>query len=502
MKTWKNLIIPAVLLAALIAGFVVYNYAFKDKTDPQETTAASQSSADAVNYAAGDIAKIHVLKKDGTGYSVTSAANADASVTWSYSSDSEDVSAYKFSQEKLTSFVSVISSCEAVETIADASNSLSEYGFEDPAFTVTYTLTSGEEHTLFFGNNSFDGKTVYCTLDNNGTVFTTYVIKAATCDSSLINFLDPLIISVDPTDVSSVTFKRSEDNLDVSAAGGQVPTADGSSSEFGWTFNSPFNVSASEAFGTLMNSVLALTVTSYEDLKPDDYAKYDLDKPAYTFDINLASGKHMQVMLSKDEGGIYYGATTESPAVFTLTTSALTGLQTPLIELIDPYLDYQFIYNVKNIEASFPEGNFSMDMDVAQGGTISDKDSIARINGVNAKVTDDTGRSYFAVLYEGVICMNITGFDFEAKPTDTKDITFTVTLKDSTQTIIDLAVKDENTYYAFINGEYFGFLVSKDEVYRDNGKNLYDYGAWAAYDRLMEAIDGDNGSGVYVISDS
>lgn len=502
MKTWKNLLIPAVLLVLLIAGFVVYNYAFKDRTDPQTTAETSLPSSDAVNYAAGDIAKIHVLKKDGTGYSVTAGSGADAAAAWSYSSDGEDVSAYHFSQEKLASFVSVISSCDAVETIADASDSMSEYGFENPAFTVTFTLTSGEEHTLVFGNNSFDCKDVYCKLDNSGSVFTTYVIKAETCNSSLVDFLDPAILSVDPSDVSSVSFKRTEDNLDISAAGGQVPTADGTSTEFGWTFTSPFAISASEAFGTLMNSVLALKVSSYQDLKPEDYAKYDLDKPAYTFDITLTSGKHMQVMLSKDEGGIYYGASTETPAVFTLATSVLTGLQTPLIELIDPYLDYQFIYNVKNIEATFPEGSFSMDMDVAQGKTISDKESTAKINGVNAKVTDDTGRSYFAVLYEGVICMNITGFDFAAKPADTKDISITVTQKDTTQTTIDLAVKDENTYYAFINGAYSGFLVSKDEVYRDNGKNLYDYGAWAAYGRLMEAIDGDNGSGVYVISDS
>ena len=143
-----------------------------------------------------------------------------------------------------------------------------------------------------------------------------------------------------------------------------------------------------------------------------------------------------------------------------------------------------------------------MDMAVAKNANITDKDSVVKVNGINAKVVDNNKRSYFAVLYEGIACMNITGFDFDAKPVNTKDITITVTLKDSTQKIINLAVKDENTYYAFIDGEYYGFLVSKDEIYRNNGTNLYDYGAWAAYDRLMEAIAGDDGSGIYVISDS
>jgi len=143
-----------------------------------------------------------------------------------------------------------------------------------------------------------------------------------------------------------------------------------------------------------------------------------------------------------------------------------------------------------------------MDMDIAAGGSISDENSVVRANGLNAKVADNEGRSYFEMLFEAITRINITGFDFAAQPENTRDITITITRKDSTQKILDLAVKDENTYYAFIDGEYFGFLVSKDEIYKDNGSNLYNYGAWAAYNRLIEAISGDEGSGIYVISDS
>lgn len=123
------------------------------------------------------------------------------------------------------------------------------------------------------------------------------------------------------------------------------------------------------------------------------------------------------------------------------------------------------------------------------------------MNGVNAKVADQNGRYYFDLLFEGIAYINITNFDFAAKPVNTKEISITMTRRDSKQTIIDLAVRNENTYYAFIDGEYHGFLVSRDEIYKDNGTDLYEYGAWAAYKRLMEAIDGDSGSGIYVISD-
>lgn len=504
MKTWKNLIVPAVILAILVAGLVIYNYALKDRLDPQaDTTDTSAVGEYIFSYEPGDIADIKVLKSDGSGYSVySSGPAADGSVVWGYDSDSEDLSGYHFSQTNLSAFVSIMSKFETVEFITDKKDTLSEYGLDKPAYSLTYTLSSGETHTVFIGNQSYDGSTVYCTLDNSGIIATTYVIKAKTCEAALIDFLDLAITSFIETDVAGVSFKRAEDNLDLDVAGQLVLTADGSSSEFGWQVQSPFNIEASTTFGTLMDSVLGLSATSYAELKTDDFSKYGLDQPAYTFDISLTNGKKLQIMLSGDMGGIYYGVTTESPAVFILGTSALTGLQTPLIELIDPYLSYEFIADVSHVEAVFHEGSFSMDMSVARGAKIADPESIVSVNGIPAKITDSSKRSYFAVLYEAIVCMNISDFDFDTEPINTNDISVEITRRDGSQIIISLAEKDENTYYAFIDGEYHGFLVSKEEVYRDNGTNLYDYGAWAAYERLMEAIDGDDGSGIYVISDS
>jgi len=504
MKTWKNLIIPAAVLTVLIIILAVYNFALKDKLNPQdESTAETSALGYVVNYQAAGIKGIHVLKKDGSGYSVTAnGTGTDGTPVWAYASDKEDISGDTFSQTKLTSFTDVLSSVDIIKSIPDAGDSLAEYGLDKPIYTVTYTLVSGEVHTLLYGSTTFDGSDVYCTLDDTGTVYTTNAVEAAKCDSSLIDFLDLAITSAKASDVAIADFKRTEDKLDLVTTSSQVSASDAASPESGWEVTSPFKIEASSAFGKLMDSVLALTASEFADLNPKDYTKYGLDNPAYTFDILFKDGKKLQIQLSKDMGGIYYGVTSDSPRVFSLGTSTLTGLQTPLIELISPFLTYQLISDVKNIDASFPDGVFSMGMNVAKGGGVSDKDSVVTINGLNAKVADNKGRSYFALLYEGIIGMSVSDFDLSAKPVNTKDVTITITLKTGKQTIINLAVKDENTYYAFIDGEYHGFLISKDDLYKDNGANLYDYGIWAAYNRLLEAIAGDDGSGVYVISDS
>src|SRR5659263_385109 len=255
MKTWENLFIPAVILVLLITGMLVYNYVLKDNLNPPTETSA-ETAADGryvVHYQSADIAAIHVLKSDGTGYTVSSTGiGADGTAAWTYASDGEDVSAYQFSQANLSSFVSIMSSCDTVKTITDAKDTLSEYGLIDPAYTVKYTLASGEVHTLFFGSKSYDGKDVYCTLDDSGIVYTTYLIKATTCDASLIDFLDSAITSVKSNDVASVSFIRPEVILTLVAARQPVPTASGRAPEVGWVLTRAFTMQVSAAFAALV----------------------------------------------------------------------------------------------------------------------------------------------------------------------------------------------------------------------------------------------------------
>lgn len=500
MKTWKNLIIPVIILIALIAGFLIY----KSVSDKEAAASASASatatsaSTDLLNYTADQISEIQVAGSDKSVFSIRQdGLMDDKSIKWAYSSGTEDVSAYSFSQANMLSFVNIMREVTVTDNAGQGVD-LSEYGLDKPAYTVTYKLANGETHVVTFGNVTRDDSSVYCLLDGAGDVCTTPKIKLTRCKSTILDFLDLAITSIKDTDVASVSFKRSSDNLDAQVQGTQVLSNDGSSSEFGWVFNKPFNIEASPEFGNLVTSVFDLSVTSYIELNPSDYSKYGLDKPAYEFDITLNSGKLVKISLSRDMGGIYYGISSASPAVFTLSKEVVTGLETPLLQLIVPYLSYNFIANVKTIDAVFPEGSFETTMDVGANAKISDDASKVSLDGRSAKVKSADNRSYFAVLYESLVCIDIADFDMDAKPVDTKDVTVVITKKDSTQITIDLAVKDENTYYAFIDGTYQGFLVNRDSLYKDNGATLYDYGIWAAYNLLNKAIDGQT-NGVYTM---
>ncbi len=500
MKTWKNLIIPVAVLIVLIAGLLIY----KNVSEKEAAASASASSetsaasADIINYTSDQVSEIQVAGSDNSGFSIRQdGLSDDKSIKWAYSSGKEDVSAYSFSQANMLSFINIMGALPVTDNAGQGVD-LSEYGLDKPAYTVTYKLVNGETHAVTFGNMTRDDASVYCQLDGTGNVFTTNKIKLTKCQSTILDFLDLAITSITDTDVASIAFKRTADKLDALVQGTQVLSDDGSQSEFGWVFSKPFSIEASPTFDSLVTSVFKLSVSSFVDLNPSDFSKYGLDAPAYEFDITMTSGKIVKISLSRDMGGIYYGMSSTSPAVFTLAKNVITGLETPLLELITPYLSYNFIANVKTIDASFPEGSFKTSMDVGANSKISDDTSKVSLDGRDAKVFSSDNRSYFAVLFESLVCIDISDFDFDAKPQDTKDITVVITKKDSTQITIDLAVRDENTYYAFIDGEYQGFLVNRDSLYKDNGTNLYDYGIWAAYSLLNKAIDGA-ANGVYAM---
>ncbi len=521
MKSWKNLLVPVAIIVALIIGLIVFR-AVSGKDKDTKATETDATSTNLFSYTSDEISKIHVAKKDGTGYSVSlvsaaTQAQTDSSLigvtdstdestatsaVWAYNEDGSEDTAYNFSQTNIATFISVMSTFQIIDQVTEGTDTFAEYGLDDPTYTVEYTLTDGTTFTIYIGDLTYDSLYVYFTLDDSGIVYTTYQVKSTKCDSSMIDFIDLSILSVDQEDVKTFSFVRSGEGISFSADAVTTRSADGSSTEFGWQFTKPFTIEASAFFTNLVDSFIDLSAVSYVEIGSDiDYSQYGLDNPAYIITIELTTGKIVTISLSEAVDGSYYCASSNAPGVFTIATSQITGMQTPISDLIHPYLDYQFIYDVTKIDATFPEGSFSMDIDIATGGQIVDDASTVLINGRNAKVYNNDGRSYFALLYESVMLIQITDFDFDVTPENTHDITIDVTTTDGLTKKIELAKRDDSTYYAFIDGIYQGFIVNASELYQNNGSDMTIYGAWPAYLRLIEALDGAT-LGIYQISNS
>ena len=107
----------------------------------------------------------------------------------------------------------------------------------------------------------------------------------------------------------------------------------------------------------------------------------------------------------------------------------------------------------------------------------------------DAKVFTSSGRSYAAILYESLITISVSGIDLEADPEFEPELEFTFITNDYQTTTLSFVRRDDNSYFAFVNGEYSYFYVPATQLFQDAGTDTYNYGAWTAYELANEAID-------------
>ena len=135
------------------------------------------------------------------------------------------------------------------------------------------------------------------------------------------------------------------------------------------------------------------------------------------------------------------------------------------------YQDESFTYEISCVEDMTEEG------------------ATATLNMRNAYVETSSGRTYAAFLFENLVTIEISGVDLTATPEYTSEMTFIYHTTGYTTTTVDFTVRDNNSYYVFIDGEYSGFYVYSDELFHYGGTDTYDYGAWSAYRLTQQAID-------------
>jgi len=329
MKTWKNLIIPAGLLVLLVCLLFSYQYWGRNAGDAGDASETSYADRVLISYDEADISSVHVDRSDGTEFTVSSAGNG----IWDYASNHESTGGYALSQMNLAGFILSQAYCVVSEPLNEEGQDLSEYGLDQPSASVTYTMTSGAVHTMLYGNLSPDEGEVYCMFDSSGIVYTAEALKLAKCRSTLLDFLDTDITDLDAGDTESITFTRTEDDTVIIASPRTSSSDTGSALETKWKCSQPQSAESTLVFDSLIKSFMHITADSFAEFEPDDLSGYGLDDPAYTFVAVLLDNSRVEVKLSRDMGGIYYGISSSSPAVFRIKTSAITGLQTPPGEL-------------------------------------------------------------------------------------------------------------------------------------------------------------------------
>ena len=450
MKSVKNLIVPSIILLFLAVFAIVY-FAV-DSFRSRNTIETDTDSVKIVSYESSEIASV-IVHNNVTGYNskVVRTANSDGTDKYEFSGDDFDPSE-KYSEAKLADYVEYMTNFFADSKVSSNGN-FADFGLDNPRITVTINTVAGETVVVNIGNDSPDGNYAYANVSGSNDIYTIYSTKVLIAQYSSVSFLDEMSLNIDYNDIKSVHFERKSDGLSLDAT-----------------------VSISES---------GISVG------------YGLADPAYRFVFTKISGGTIDISFSRMNEGYCFGYIKGINKIFAIYDYQLDGANLQELVLIDPYVCYCYVKDIKFITGKYGDQSFKFELDVPNGKNITSDNSTVTLDGRNAKVSDSYGRAYYSILFESIACIKIGGIEMNPTSAGTQpEITLSFQDKNYNTTVYDFYKRDENSYYVYKDGEYMHFYVYAEEIFNDGGTDTYNYGFWKAYELLSKAIT-ENMNGIY-----
>ena len=472
MSSYKKLYLPFAIMVFLLVSLVVWLVVRKDDEPvvPEQTVTFLDIGSD-------NVASVQVTSADGSTLVVNAVSDADPDIRWSLLGFEDS----DLDQDKLNDFVYHLSTLDSISVISDPASD-AEYGFDTPDFTLTVTDKEGIASTVLIGDKTRDLNGCYVRLQGEQTVYTIPAFKWDCCSYTYLDFLVSRIMNISYSDVSSVSFERSGD--------GSYASADcyiGQNGGPDFVFTDPYDIKASVYFEDLIDSLIEMDAVTYFDIAEGEEADYGLDEPAYRFVFHMKHSDDVVIELSAVNDGLLYGSCSLCDHEFSVYYSSIHNLDTSLKDLMSYYVAYYAAYEVSSINCTCADRSFRMEIET--DGAITDEDATVTVDGRNCNVNTSEGRSYTAILFESIVCMEIGGFEPEADPELTDPYMNVRIVTRSHDTVnIDFIPRGTDSYYVFINDDYAGYYLYSTELFADGGDNTYAYGVWSAYDLLNNAI--------------
>ena len=490
MKSVKNLLVPFIILVALVIGVIVYYAVDKFRNnEPSETSAVSY---DILYYNPSDIMSLSVFeRKSGHSSLVNCQMDANNNIFYSYAGDDAEPGA-GYSQYKLFEYVCGLTSFYSNALVSKNGN-FADFGLDEPVYTISIKTVNGTDTKVYLGNRSPDGNYCYMFVEGSKDIYMVSADKLIQAGKTALNFLDPIVLDVDYSELSTVHFDRTTDGLSLDAS--VSLTADGAAS---LKIIKPYSHPASSYFENMINKITSLNISEYIDIGEGGLKEYGLDKPAYHFVLNLKSGEKKDLYFSKLINGYYYGYIDGNGNYFALNEYQLENLDMMETVLIDPVIFHYSPSEISSVTGTYNDKSFKLSLSVSEDKSITSEGSTVELDGRNAKITDTSGRSYSSVLFESIVGIKIGGIDTNASVNMNQDPVLTLSFigKNYETTVYSFYTRDDDSFYVVKDGEYLDFYVYSREIFYDGGYDTYNYGYWAAYELLNEAISGNVG-GVY-----
>lgn len=491
MKQLKQLFVPLVILGVLIVALVVYLVAEKIRMDalnakitPRSIEICQKESIQTMKWFNAN-GETTVFEFDLYG-NLTSATYNDTHF------EPSQMSAYA-----IDDILDNICMFFFDKEIDAPSSTWGEYGLATDSKTIELDKRDGSTIILHCGSTLPNKSGIYVRLNDEEKI---YIASSSFYRAGSTQFQDMLgdqVLGINKASVSEVKFERASTG-EMMVIRPEEDYDNGLFLESRYTVKEPLERDPSETLINLMDTILSLRVSSFVPIADEDLPSYGLDQPEYTFTIKMDGGETIDLCLSREIAGYYFGYCSNNPYRFRISPDSLIGLNTPFFELIDAYVHREYLDTVNSISAKIGDTTFKMDIMLDSSKSITSEDTVINLDMRNAKVYSSDGDCYALVLFGSICNMRISEVDRDASP-ELKNpaAEFTITKKDSTSYTISLVARDSETYYCFIDDRYCGFLVDRSVLYKNNGHELNGYGVVDAYNLCNEAIENKDVDGYY-----
>lgn len=374
--------------------------------------------------------------------------------------------AYTFSANSyyLSTVCSTMCDLAAGKKFETPSGDLAAFGLDDPI--VADCFDGFAHNTLYIGSESATKEYYYVMVPGNDTVYGIDYSTGLAMTGQLASLKDPYLINA--TDVEICGLRLEND--------GKV-VFDVSSDDGIWQLDEPHSISSIN--GANIKDMITTIVRTEADrfierrTEDTDMAQYGLDKPISTLFLTKTDGTKRVMDFSKKEGSVYvyFRDTREIAAI-----STVDFLNTALSDLMNETIYSINAEDTAAVDVKVNDLEFRMELDTANGQyTLDGKD-------VDALGSDAV--STFLYLFKTMSTLSFEELDMDADPPAPTDapVIFRYTMLDGSESVVELSEKEENLYYAFVNGTYTGMLVRERSLSGSTGVLSF-------YEKMNDKLD-------------
>ncbi len=489
-KSAKPILIVGIIVVVAALLLLIFTVIFPPPAEPEAEETVEESTEEVY----------YVIKEDGNTLTRIQANYADGeTLTIDYERDEDGKLSYhvepeakffEYNTSKFRSMMFTMTSLNAVKLVTEHTDDLSEYGLDEPQFSMEMTFEDGHSVTLLVGDATPVDRYYYAKTANSDTV---YVIG---------NYITGLLMRTELEYRNIKTFPQyTEEDIYTNINWLRVTKRDGTVVEV--VLDSDFSMEGNKASSSymLLSPVVSSTTDELvqeklldvaakitfgsilQDITPEELPDYGFDKPG-RFEIGDVEGNTLDLVVGGpvnnalhyvivgEQYDAYLAGEVNELTLLTYNTEAFGVLDIDYTTLLNRAIWIQNIHEVQTIVYDMAGTVYTMELEEYDDVTGSGVEVVRTVSTINGKSITETNTKR---LYSRTLNLREVGEVPATAQLGEPSYTVKLILKDGKTRLLELIKLNERQYACRVDGK------TEFYIYRHNIETLI-----TALERVMD----------------